>query len=72
MVATSTKDLLDATDPYYGFVHGKHPVLPHPESVLGTQVIRAVVLEDSSCLHSGHSGCHAKHMEMNRCCILAY
>ena len=37
MVAKPTKDLLDATDPFYGYVHGKHPVLPHPESVLGTQ-----------------------------------
>lgn len=37
MVAKPTKDLLDATDPFYGYVNGKHPVLPHPESVLGTQ-----------------------------------
>ena len=35
MVSVPTKVLLDHTDPFYGYVDGKHPVLPHPESVLG-------------------------------------
>ena len=37
MVAKPTIDMLDITDPFYGYIHGKHAVLPHPESVLGTQ-----------------------------------
>jgi para-nitrobenzyl esterase len=39
MVGQPTSMLLDVTDPYYGIVPktGKPPVLPHPESVLGTQ-----------------------------------
>jgi carboxylesterase type B len=39
MVALPTASLLDGADTFYGIIPatGKHPVLPHPESVLGTQ-----------------------------------